>query len=177
MSYWLLPDQQSEAALERLSDCAQQLLNGCRLPPHITLYSDHLDSPHRASERLIAVADQQPFIRLQPQAIEAGALFTQSLMLRFSVEAREQAAHAALQTFCQALQQRSANALGYRLAPHLSLLYSHDALPIRQVCAAALTPPATRLRFDRLGAVSHPLRIHTADDIAAFTTLTTQQLN
>ena len=60
MSYWLLPDQQSEAALERLSDCAQQLLNGCRLPPHITLYSDHLDSPHRASERLIAVADQQP---------------------------------------------------------------------------------------------------------------------
>ena len=172
-----MPDQQSEAALERLSDCAQQQLNGCRLPPHITLYSDHLDSPDRAIERLIAAADQQPPVWLQPKAIEAGALFTQSLMLRFSDEAREQAAHAALQTCCEHLRQRSANALGYRLDPHLSLLYSHDALPIRQACAAALIPPATRLRFDRIGAVSHPLRIQTADDIAAFTTLTTQQLN
>ena len=177
-----MPDQQSEAALKRLSDCAQQQLNGCRLPPHITLYSDHLDSahldsPHRAIERLIAAADQQPPIRLRPQAIKAGALFTQSLMLRFSDKAHEQAAHAALQTCCEQLRQRSANALGYRLDPHLSLLYSHDALPIRQACAAALAPPASRLRFDRLAAVSHPLRIQTADDIAAFTTLTTQPLH
>ncbi|QNI73825.1 hypothetical protein SynNOUM97013_01768 [Synechococcus sp. NOUM97013] len=177
MSYWLMPDQQSEPALERLSDCAQQQMNGCRLPPHITLYSDHLDSPERAIERLVATADQQPPIRLQPQAIEAGALFTQSLVIRFSVEAREQAAHAALQTCCEHLRQRSANALGYRLDPHLSLLYSHDALPIRQACATALIPPATCLRFDRISAVSHPLRIQTIDDIAAFTTLTTQQLN
>ena len=175
-----MPDQQSEAALERLSDCAQQQLNGCRLPPHITLYSDHLDSADRAIERierLIAAADKQPPIWLQPQVIEAGALFTQSLMLRFSDEACEQAAHAALKTCCQHLRQRSANALAYRLDPHLSLLYSHDALPIRQDCAAALTPPATRLRFDRIGAVSHPLRIQTADDIAAVTTLTTQPLH
>ena len=61
-----MPDQQSEAALERLSDCAQQQLNGCRLPPHITLYSDHLDSP-RAIERLIAAAEQQRSIRFQPE--------------------------------------------------------------------------------------------------------------
>ena len=177
-----MPDQQAEAALERLSDNAQAQLNGYRLPPHITLYSDHLDSDHldspdRAIERLVAAADQQPPIWLQPKAIEAGALFTQSLMLRFSDEAREQAAHAALQSCCEHLRQHSVNALGYRLDPHLSLLYSHDALPIRQACAAALAPPATRLRFDRLAAVSHSLRIQTADDIAAFTTLTTQQLN
>ena len=133
VSYWLTPDQQAEAALERLFNSAQAQLNGYRLPPHITLYSDHLDSPDRTIERLVAAADQQPPIWLQPKAIEAGALFTQSLMLRFSDEAREQASHAALQTCCEHLRQRSANALGYRLDPHLSLLYSHDALPIRQV--------------------------------------------
>ena len=171
-----MPDQQAEAALERLSDCAQQQLNGCRLPPHITLYSDHLDSPHRAIERLVAAADQQPPIWLQPQAIEAGAAFTQSLMLRFSVEGNETAGQAALQAWCQDLRQRSADALGYQLNPHLSLLYSHDALPIRQACAAALTPPTTCLRFDRIGVVSHPLRIQTAGDIAAFTTLAIQRL-
>ena len=107
-----MPDQQSEPALERLSDCAQQQMNGCRLPPHITLYSDHLDSPERAIERLVAAADQQPPIRLQPQAIEAGALFTQSLVIRFSVEAREQAAHPR----CRRVASTCANAQPMRWA-------------------------------------------------------------
>ena len=171
-----MPDQPTAAALKQLSDCAQQQLNGCRLRPHITLYSDHHTSHDMAIERLITTAEQRPPLRLQPQAIEAGAAFTQSLMLRFSVEGNERAGQAVLQAWCQDLRQRSADALGYQLNPHLSLLYSHDALPIRQACAAALTPPTTCLRFDRIGVVSHPLRIQTAGDIAAFTTLTIQRL-
>ena len=81
-------------------------------------------------------------------------------MLRFSDEALEQAAQAALQTCCEQLRQRSANALGYQLNPHLSLLYSHDALPIRQACAAALDtpckPPALRSPRRRQPSAAHP---------------------
>lgn len=172
-----MPDQQTAAALKQISDCAQQQLNGCWLPPHITLYSDHLDSFDLAIEHLIAAAKQHQPLQLQPQAIEAGAAFTQSLMLRFSVEQSENAAQAALQAWSQNLCHRSANALGYQLDPHLSLLYSNDPLPTRQACAASLTPPSNSLRFDRIGAVSHPLRIETADDIAAFTPLASQKLD
>ena len=177
VSYWLMPDSPTAAALEQLSHSARQHLNACWLPPHITLYSDLLDSTNQAIERLITTAHQQHPLWLQPATIEAGGAFTQSLLLRFQLEKGEAVAQAALQAWCQDLRQRSTDALGYRLDPHLSLVYSNDALPIRQARASALTPPTTSLRFDRVSAVSHPLRIQTARDIAAFTTLTIQSLH
>jgi hypothetical protein len=171
VSYWLLPAPEAQAVLDQLSALASQALVACRLPPHITLYSEHLDGEHGVSqEQVIAqlqqLADCRQPVRLRPNAIEASLLFTQSLVLRFNAEAMTQ-----LHPWFNQLRRRSAAELGYRLDPHLSLLYSQDPFDLRHELAQRLPLPSDPLLFGRVSAVTHPLTISSPADIAACTTL------
>lgn len=110
VSYWLLPAPGTQAVFEQLSALASRSLVACRLPPHITLYSEHLGgdqgvSQEQAIAQLQHLAGCRQPVRLRTNVIEASLLFTKSLVLRFNASAAE---------------------LGYRLDPHLSLLYSQD---------------------------------------------------
>ena len=163
VSYWLMPSPQADDDFKALSKLACRGLQGCTLPPHITLYSDHLDEAANAVDRLSQVAEGRNPVQLCPTAIEAGPLFTMSLFVRF-------AAGEKLIPWFTELRRRSPNRLDYQLEPHLSLLYSSQALSARQATAARLTLPGPAL-FDRLAVVIHPLTISTDADIAAVTTL------
>ena len=163
VSYWLMPCPKADDDFKQLSDQACRRLKGCTLQPHITLYSDHLDNAANAVDRLSQVAEDRQPLRLSPTAIEAGPLFTESLIVRFA--ASEELIH----WFSQ-LRGRSNNRLDYRLEPHLSLLYSLETLNAKQAMAGQLTLPGPAL-FNRLGVVIHPLTISTDADIAAVTTL------
>ncbi len=171
VSYWLLPAPEAQAVLDQLSALASQALVACRLPPHITLYSEHLDGDRGVSqEQAIAQLEQlaacrQPVL-LRPNTIEARLLFTQSLVLRFNAEAM-----AKLHPWFSQLRRRSAAELGYRLDPHLSLLYSQDPFELRQELAQQLPLPSDPLLFGRVRAVTHPLKISSPADIAACTML------
>ena len=163
VSYWLMPSPQADDDFKALSKLACRGLQGCTLPPHITLYSDHLDEAANAVDRLSQVAEDRRPLQLRPTVIEAGPLFTMSLILRF-------AACEELIDWFTRLRARSPNRLDYQFRPHLSLLYSSQALSARQATAARLTLPGPAL-FDRLAVVIHPLTISTDADIAAVTTL------
>ena len=163
VSYWLMPCPQAQQRFDALSRRAQSGLHGCTLDAHITLYSDRLDDEETSMDRLGKVAKAGHPILLSPSAIEAGPLFTTSLIVRF-------AASGELNSWFTQLHDLSPQQLGYRLNPHLSLLYSTEAAPSRQAMAAVLPLPAPVL-FNRVRAVVHPLTIRTEDDIAAFTTL------
>ena len=158
-----MPAPQAHDDFEALSKLACRGLQGCTLPPHITLYSDHLDNAANAVDRLSQVAEDRRPLQLCPTAIEAGPLFTMSLFVRFS------AAEELIHWFMQ-LRRQSPNRLNYQLKPHLSLLYSSDPLTAKQSIAGRLTLPAPAL-FNRLAVVVHPLTISTNADIAAVSTL------
>ena len=163
VSYWLMPSPQAHDDFEALSQLACRGLQGCTLPPHITLHSDHLDNAANAIDRLSQVAEGCKPLRLRPNAIEAGPLFTMSLVLRF--DPAEELIH-----WFTRLRARSPNRLNYQLKPHLSLLYSSETLTAKQAMAGQLQLPAPAL-FNRLAVVIHPLTISTDADIAAVTTL------
>ena len=163
VSYWLMPCPQAHDDFEALSKLACRGLQGCTLPPHITLYSDHLDEAANAVDRLSQVAEGCKPLRLSPTAIETGPLFTMSLILRF--DPAEELIHWFMQ-----LRRQSPNRLNYQLKPHLSLLYSSETLTAKQAIAGRLTLPAPAL-FNRLAVVVHPLTISTDADISAVTTL------
>ena len=74
VSYWLMPCLQAHDDFEALSKQACRGLQGCTLPPHITLYSDHLDNAANAVDRLSQVAEGCKPVQLSPTAIEAGSL-------------------------------------------------------------------------------------------------------
>ncbi|KZR91882.1 hypothetical protein MITS9509_01803 [Synechococcus sp. MIT S9509] len=163
VSYWLMPCPQGQQRFEDLTRQALSSLHGCTLDTHITLYSDHLDDEESSRDRLGQVAESRKPILLYPSAIEAGPLFTTSLIVRFEASGE-------LNSLFTQLHELSPQQLGYRLNPHLSLLYSTEAAHSRQNMAEMLTLPAPAL-FNRVRAVVHPLTVRTAEDIAAFTTL------
>ncbi|WP_237699178.1 2'-5' RNA ligase family protein [Synechococcus sp. CC9311] len=176
VSYWLLPGREDQAALDQLSALACQAVGACTLPPHITLYSEPLDGEHDTSQkqvvdRLQQLADCRKPVQLWPSTIEATRIYTQSLVLRFNASARTEL----LPWFSQ-LRQRSASEFGYRLDPHLSLLYCKDTLERRQELAQRLPLPEGPLLFERISAVTHPLTISGPADIAAFITIHTCSL-
>ena len=162
VSYWLMPGPQAHEDFKALSKLACRGLQGCTLPPHITLYSDHLDNAANAVDRLSQVAEDRRPLRLRPTAIEAGPLFTMSLILRF-------AACEELIDWFTRLRARSPNRLDYQFRPHLSLLYSSETLTAKQAMAGQLQLPAPAL-FNRLAVVVHPLTINTDADVAAVRT-------
>ena len=141
------------------------------LPPHITLYSHPLDADQPKCEgtvidRLQQLADGHQPVLLYPKAIEATETFTQSLVLRFNVAALSE-----LQPWFQQLCLSSPNALGYKLDPHASLLYSQAPRAFRREAVKRLAFPTDPLLFERVSAVTHPLTINSPADIAACTTL------
>ncbi len=175
VSYWLLPGPEAEAVLEQLSALACEGIREtggvCRLPPHVTLYSDHLkdddpDSQEQAIDRLHQLADRRRPVQLCPKAFEASALLTQSLVMRFNAEARVE-----LLPWLTQLCTSSRVELGYRLDPHLSLLYSEAPLEQRQKLAKQIPLPEDPLLFERVSAVIHPSTITYLADIAACTTI------
>lgn len=175
VSYWLQPGLQAQDRLNQLSAqaCEQISLGGevCILPLHLTLYSHVLDadqpnSEGMAIERLQQLADGHQPVLLSPKAIEATETFTQSLVLRFNYEALRE-----LQPWFQQLCFSSPNALGYKLDPHVTLLYSEAPLAFRREAAKRLALPTDSLLFERVSAVTHPLTINSPADIAACTTL------
>ena len=163
VSYWLMPCPQAQTAFEELCKRASRGLRACTLPPHITLYSDRLDSEDNTIDHLRQVAEGRKPVLLSPRAIEAGPLFTRSLVVRF--DASEELTH-----WCTQLRERSPQGLDYHLNPHLSLLYSAEPLAEKQTLARQLPLPAPAL-FNRVRAVVHPLTITTEADIAAVATL------
>jgi hypothetical protein len=175
VSYWLLPGPEAQVRLNHLSLLAcEGMSHGggfCMLPLHLTLYSHALDADHPKSEgmaidRLQQLADRHQPVLLSPKAIEATETFTQSLVLRFNSEALIE-----LQPWFQQLCLSSPNALGYKLDPHVSLLYSQAPLEFRRELAKHLFLQTKPLMFERVSAVMHPLMIKSSADIAAFTTL------
>ena len=129
------------------------------LPPHITLYSDRLDSRTDAINRLKQVAKVCQPTYLRSVAIEAGPLFTKSLVVRFCNSDK-------LTHWFNQLRKRSADTLGYSLDPHLSLLYSTEKLQQIQALAMQLPLPSPAL-FNRLWLVTHPMSITSRSDVAS----------
>lgn len=163
VSYWLMPCPQAQLRFEALSQQAGRGLHGSTLPLHITLYSDRLDHEDKIIDCLSQVAMGRGPILLTPSAIEAGSLFTTSLIVRF-------AASGELKSWFTQLRERSLKQLDYQLNPHLSLIYSSEPDSCRQAVAEELPLPAPAL-FNRVRAVMHPLTISTAADIRACTSL------
>ncbi len=176
VSYWLLPAQNDQEALEQLSALALQDVGACTLPPHITLHSETLDRDRGAShehviDRLKQLADCHQPVQLWPKAIEASPMYTQSLVLRFNAESRT-----ALLSLTSQLCQGSTAEFRDRLDPHLSLVYSQDTLKRRLELARRLPLPEGPLRFERISAVTHPPSIRCPDDLAACITIHTCSL-
>lgn len=175
VSYWLLPGPEAQATLDQLLALAcegiREHAGVCRLPPHVTLYSDHLagdqpDCQKHAIDRLQQLADRHKPVLLWPAMIEATPVFTQSFVVRFKTEARLH-----LLPWYTQLCASSPAELGYRLDPHLSLLYSQAPLERRQRLAKQIPLPEDPLLFERVSAVIHPLTITNPADIAACTTI------
>ncbi|CAI8341649.1 MAG: Uncharacterised protein [Synechococcus sp. MIT S9220] len=158
-----MPCPKVQITLEELSKQACRGLHAYRLPPHITFYSDRLNSEATAIDRLRHIAENSKPVLLRPRTIEAGPLFTMSVVLRFG-------ANKELNHWYQLLRARSPNKLDYNLDPHLSLIYSDEALIRKQAMARQLPLPSPAL-FNRIRAVRHPLTISTAADIKAVTTI------
>ena len=144
VSVWLVPQTNQLLGLQQTVDDLAARFNSYSFIPHITLYHPQTLIPVQEVTQTIEqiVAGSGP-IDLEFEAILWGDVFTQTFYLRYK-------SNQYLQSLLSKLKTKFADRIDYNLAPHLSLVYSHQMTEIdKQKQKASLNPPQT-LTLDKV---------------------------
>lgn len=157
VAFWLIPDAAERPTWSALMDRLAAREQAPPFPPHVTLYTCRRSANDR--EILADVARRTAPFSLMPIALETGERFTKSVFLRLARSAAIEALH---RDFHAAVPRPS----GYRLDPHLSLLYKLLPEDRRLDLAAQLEVPMKPIRFTAVQLVAIPEQTLGAQDVA-----------
>ena len=158
VSFWLLPAEEDRLIFEAIIARLAQAYDAPVFAPHVTLYSgeyaDHED-PGAILQQAIRGMDS---VALTVDSIRTTRAFTKTLFVQF-------APSEPLNTLSDRLRQQSATPSGYRLDPHLSLLYKHMPEADQQRAAETISLPQTQVSFDAVAGNVSPTPTRTRDDV------------
>ena len=158
VSFWLLPAEEDRLIFEAIIARLAQAYDAPVFAPHVTLYSgeyaDHED-PGAILAQAIRGMDS---VALTVDSIRTTRAFTKTLFVQF-------APSEPLNTLSDRLRHRSAMPSGYRLDPHLSLLYKHMPEADQQRAAETISLPQTQVSFDAVAGNVSPTPTRTRDDV------------
>jgi hypothetical protein len=158
VSFWLLPAEEDRLIFEAIIARLASAYDAPVFAPHVTLYSgeyaDHED-PGAILAQAIRGMDS---VALTVESIRTTRAFTKTLFVQF-------APSEPLNALSDRLRQRSAMPSGYRLDPHLSLLYKHMPEADQQRVAETISLPQTQVSFDAVAGNVSPTPTRTRDDV------------
>lgn len=163
VAYWALPEEADGKAYRAVIDTLAAAQNGTRFDPHISLGS--LDSYDADIDDVVAALRD---LKVQPSGVGRSGVFTKSLYIDLSPDARLERARACLSSRAGFRSTR-------KFEPHISLCYGPP------VDEAAMTPAIQALlsqpvRIDRVRAVAVELPVETYADVASWSPIATFQI-
>jgi hypothetical protein len=163
VSFWLLPAEGDRLIFEAIIARLAQAYEAPVFAPHVTLYAGEYADHEDPGAILQQAMQGSGSVALTVDAIRTTGAFTKTLFVQFTPSAR-------LHTLLDRLRQQSATPSGYRLDPHLSLLYKHMPEADRRRAAATISLPRTQVSFDAAAGIVTPTPTRTVDDVTRWET-------
>ena len=158
VSFWLLPAEEDRLIFEAIIARLTQAYDAPVFAPHVTLYSGEY-ADHEDPGAILAPAIQgMDSVALTVDSIRTTRAFTKTLFVQFTPSEP-------LNTLSDRIRQQSATPSGYRLDPHLSLLYKHMPEADQQRAAETISLPQTQVSFDAVAGNVSPTPTRTRDDV------------
>jgi len=149
-SLFLTPSDTDFAYLDGLIKEITAAQNAYPFEPHVTVYSGSCNNQAVLKKSLADVVRGVPPIALKTAGIGCGPEYFKSLFIRFDEDVRVRRMH---DRFKQVLGEDS----GYRLIPHLSLLYYDVPIAEKDVLAQSITTERPEILFDAVKIVAPPV--------------------
>ena len=141
VSFWLLPAKGDRLIFESIITRLAQTYEAPVFAPHVTLYSgeyaDHEDLGAILEEAIQGI----DAVELTIDSIRSTSAFFKTLFVQFASSDQ-------LKMLSDRICKLSAKPSGYRLDPHLSLLYKHMPDADKQRAAETISLPQTQVSFD-----------------------------
>jgi hypothetical protein len=158
VSFWLLPAEADRLIFESIIARLAQTYEAPVFAPHVTLYSGEYADHEEPSAILDQAIQGIDAVELTVDSIRITSAFTKTLFVQFI--SSEQ-----LKMLSDRIRQLSATLSGYRLDPHLSLLYQHMPDADKQRAAESISLPQNRVSFDAVAGNVSPGPIRSRDDV------------
>ena len=160
VSFWLLPAEEDRLIFEAIIARLAQVYDAPVFAPHVTLYSGEY-ADHEDPGAILAPAIRgMDSVALTVDSIRTTRAFTKTLFVQF-------APSEPLNTLSDPHPSTVGNlpSHGYRLDPHLSLLYKHMPEADQQRAAETISLPQTQVSFDAVAGNVSPTPTRTRDDV------------
>jgi Cyclic phosphodiesterase-like protein len=158
VSFWLLPAEEDRLIFEAIIARLAQAYDAPVFAPHVTLYSGEYADYEDPGAILAQAIRGMDSVALTVDSIRTTRAFTKTLFVQFTPSEP-------LNTLSDRIRQRSATPSGYRLDPHLSLLYKHMLEADQQRAAETISLPQTQVSFDAVAGNVSPTPTRTRDDV------------
>ncbi len=168
VAYWLIP---AEPARSYFSSVIRDLAERFDAPvfePHVTIHVTDARSESPAGVLAEALADLKP-LHLSVSGIDYSDEFTKTVFVRFRQDET-------LTRLNEKLRSASTVRWGYRLNPHLSLIYKKIPHEARVQITSSLNLPFGEVCFDIVKAVISPAKMEARGDVEAWRTVAEQKL-
>ncbi len=160
IAYWLMPEPLAhEYFASLISDLAGRF-DAPLFEPHLSIYVEDTSYGH-ATRVIKEVAAEFDQIQMSVAGLRFSEEFWKTVFVQFF-------ASPALTRLSEAIQSRSADAAGYHLDPHLSLIYKTMAAADKNKLAASLRLPFDEVIFDSVAVISAPNKTETRAGIESW---------
>jgi len=158
VSYWLVPSVGTRVFFQDLIETLAHSHQAPTFVPHVTIYSGDSSATENPVSIICESMQGVREVRLQIDSIMFSELFTKTLFVQFH--------QSEILTRINAdIRRLSTRQSGYKLNPHLSLLYKHMPAREKEKLSSSLRLPMSEVSFDAVWAIASPGSPLQAEDI------------
>jgi predicted component of type VI protein secretion system len=168
LAYWLIPAEPAYQYFRALISELAVRFDAPVFGPHVTLYGTKAAGEDPAGVLQSAVTNVKP-LRLSVAGLDCSDEFTKTLYVQFHSDA-------ALRRLSEGLQAASVSQRGYKLNPHLSLIYKTMAPEAKRQIMNSLALAFAEVDFDSVQAIITPPKVESREDVEAWRTVATRPL-
>jgi 2'-5' RNA ligase len=161
---WLVPRQPDCTILQNLIADLAGRFSSPEFVPHMTIHSCRRSSRQEELVITAALARSCPPLTLRMNGLAFGDRLTQALFVRLSSDKN-------LHWLRGSLQNKLRQTSGHDFEPHVSLLYQHLPVPVREKLTREIRLPLQEIGFDQMRVVAIPETIHTTENLSGWQTL------
>jgi 2'-5' RNA ligase len=164
VAFWLTPEQSDQTFYQELIELLAQTYDAPTFVPHVTLYWGEYPDQTDFTRLIKSVTQGISSFHLQIDRVDYSDQLTKSVFVKFHP-------NSTVTKLCESLRQCSTHDSGFRLDPHLSLIYKPLREAQKQSLVSRIELSASSVRFESVMVVMTPNQIETLEDITASTLL------
>lgn len=155
--YWLIPAPPARDFFASLISELAERFNARPFQPHVTIHADDAGE-NEAMPTIELIATEFRALNLSTADICFSEKFTKTLFVQFHASTE-------LARMSERIKARSGQKSGYRLDPHLSLIYKTMPNEQKAELAASIQLPFKEVIFDAIEAINVPREATTPEDV------------